>query len=165
MKPDTQLLQEAAIVLGLLVACAPEGRAVAPPATGAVGERAIQAAAIAADASRRYASGLDPSGDDAGRAAYRSACLEHQIDRELVLDELHERAQIHAFAWRDWYERHCVALAPPDGTVVAIAESGASAPVARLCPTDAGAPPARAYERSDEERLAQRQRDACERAQ
>jgi hypothetical protein len=158
---------KSAVLAVSLLACAPTIGALQITTTSATstGERAIQAAAIAIDADRRYLSGQPAAAGDAGRAAFRAACLERQVDREMLLDQLHSRAQVHAFAWKDWYERHCVPLGLPDGTFVALAETGADASAAYLCPASAGAPPTRAYERSDEERLAQQQRDACEAAQ
>jgi hypothetical protein len=108
----------------------------------------------------RYAKGLDSLDNETARRFFRAECSYHQLDRELTIDMMHERAGIHLYAWKDFYQRHCK-LVP--GTMV-IPETGKEVEP-YICDADAGAPPGRAYERSDEEKLAQKQRDACERAQ
>lgn len=120
----------------------------------------------------QFAEDMYALGDDAGsleedRAAFRQVCLKHQDNREIIIEGLHYHAQLHVILWRAWYEKNCVAPVMPDGTVVTWPEKGESfnPPVPFLCSSDAGAPPAQTYARTEEEILAQEQRLACERAQ
>jgi hypothetical protein len=121
------------------------------------------------DAEGRFLSGDNAEPSDLGRAAYRTVCREHAVEREMTLDELRERAQIHTFAWREWYKTHCLPIAnglkTPNSVAIDRDTGKALTDSVYVCGTDAGTPPARVYERSSAEVLAQARRDACERAQ
>lgn len=139
----------------LLVGCAvPKDPPPAP--TAEIDRQLVQAA----DAMARYRSGHDPEPTDQGKTAFRRECLLHESDREVVLDQSREHAQIHAYAWREWYRIHCT---PVDGTV--IDRTTGTTVDAWACAADAGSPPGYWYVHTPEENLARAQRDACERAQ
>ena len=115
-----------------------------------------------ADAMARYRKGEDAEQSDQGKAAYRRECLVHQTDREILLDQGREHAQIHSYEWHEWYRLHCVEIDP--GKPVVDRATGNTVD-AWACDADAGAAPSYWYKHTPEEGLARAQRDACERAQ
>ena len=132
----------------------------------------LQNSAYALNVAREaYNHGEDAPDSPKVQSFFRQECRLHETDREALLDQMHERAGIHAFAWRDYYERRCSSPALPQATEAVDARTGETliSNLPYLCPVDADAGaasyPAQAYDRSPEEKLAQRQRDACERAQ
>ncbi len=111
-------------------------------------------------ARRRYDAARDAEDSEAGRSAYRRVCAEDAIERDLVIDELHHHAQAHLEAWRTWYAAHC------PGTVATIDPGTGIASEGYVCEDDpdAGPPPPKLYPRDPDEILAQKRREACERA-
>lgn len=146
------------VLLVCLLGCQLETEVAAKrPTTVPTARDTIVDSAIAME---RYAKGQDAIDDETSRRYFRAECSYHQLDRETTLDMMHERAGIHSYAWQDFYQHHC----KPMTGVMILPETGKTVDP-YVCDADAGAPPAKQYERSDEEKLAQKQRDACERAQ
>jgi hypothetical protein len=144
----------------LLVGCIPkDDPAPMQTTTSAIDRQLIQTA----DAMARYRDGRDAEPTEQGKAAFRRECVVHETDREILLDQMREHAQIHVFAWREWYRVHCDSIESGRGPII---DSSTGHTVdARACDADAGAPPGFWYIHTPEENLAQAQRDACERAQ
>ena len=142
----------------LLVGCVQQPTPGPTTTTSAIDRHIVQQASAMA----RYNHGDDAEQSEAGKAAYRRECLVHQTDREILLDQGREHAQIHAYAWHEWYRLHCVEIDP--GKPVVDRTTGNTVD-AWACDADAGPPPGYWYMHTPEEGLARAQRDACERAQ
>lgn len=151
-----------ALVLGLalgVVGCAeavPTEVVSASAARTATRHKAARAARVASSveeyAEFLYENGDEPGGNDDGltervKKSLRKVCLREQNDREMVLQQMRERAQINFFNWKEWHEKHC----------------GKDLDDQYVCAVEGG--PSKVYVRDAAEDLAVKQRDACERAQ